>query len=171
LKILSLLRHADASPATRHQPDRDRPLSARGRATCQALATSLASSGAGPDLVLCSTAERARRTLEGLRSALAPRRVVHADALYLASDDALLEQLWTLGDAVRRVLLIGHNPGLELLAARLTGGGDEHARQRAASGLAPAALAELHFDVEDWSALRDRSGRLVRFLTPDPLSG
>jgi len=145
-------------------------LSARGLEACRALATSLATPRAGADLVLCSTAERARRTLEGLQPSLPRAEVVHDAALYLASDDALLEQLWAVGDAVRHVLLVGHNPGLEILTARLTGGGDEAARQRAASGLPPAALAELHFDVERWSALRDRSGRLVRFVTPDALT-
>jgi phosphohistidine phosphatase len=170
LKILTLLRHADASPAAGHQDDRDRPLSGRGRATCAALAASLAASGTGADLVLCSTAERARSTFECLRPALASAEVLHADGLYLASDDALLERLWCVDDDVRRLLLIGHNPGLELLTARLVGRGDPQMRARAASGIPPAGLAELHFGVRRWSAIRERSGRLARFLTPDSLS-
>jgi phosphohistidine phosphatase len=169
LKTLTLLRHADASPAAHRQEDRDRPLSGRGRAACAALAASLAASGAEADLVLCSAAERARSTLECLRPALAPAEVVHEEALYLASDDALLEQLWSLEDATSRVVLIGHNPGLELLTARLVGAGDPEARQRIAAGLPPAGLAELHFDVERWRAIRERSGRLARFVTPDSL--
>ena len=169
LKILTLLRHADASPATTHQDDHDRPLSARGVAACEALAADLAIVRAHPDLVLCSSAERAKETLIRLRPALDAGRVEHATDLYLASDDALLERLWGIEDGVARALVVAHNPGVQILTARLTGSGDADLCQRASSGFPAAALAELHFEVEGWAAIRDGSGRLARFVTPAPL--
>lgn len=167
MKTLLLLRHAHARPAERHQADYDRPLRKRGRKACRALADELGPQP-GVELALCSGARRARETLEGLGDTFAPAQVAYTDALYLASDDALLETLWGLDDRLARVLLVGHNPGLQDLARRLTGGGDDAARERASAGMPPAAFAELCFEPGPWGALRDRSGRLMRFVAPDP---
>jgi phosphohistidine phosphatase len=169
LKILTLLRHADASQAVGNQSDGDRPLSPGGVATCETLASFLADAPIGAELVLCSTALRAQQTFARLGRGFAVGRVEHADDLYLASDDTLLERLWAIEPEIDRVLLVAHNPGIQILTTRLARGGDQHALQRAARGFPAAGLAELHFEVADWSAVRDGAGALVRFVTPDSL--
>jgi phosphohistidine phosphatase len=166
LKTLWLLRHADASPAAIHQDDRDRTLNARGLAACDSLAALLAKRAPIAGLVLCSTAERAQQTWSRLEHAFRAARLELADDLYLASDDALLERLWAVEDGIAQVLVVAHNPGLQRLAARLAGGGDEWALQRVGRGFPAAALAELHFDVDRWSRIRERAGSLARFVTP-----
>lgn len=117
LPALFVVRHGKSSWADAGQDDFERPLKGRGRKDAAALARLMLSAGLVPDLVLCSSALRARETWEAMREEwdeLAPEcRVL--DELYLATpaaiDAALREQL----DGQQRVMVVGHNPGLERL--------------------------------------------------------
>jgi phosphohistidine phosphatase SixA len=116
---LVLLRHAEARAPQRKQDDFDRVLSARGEADAERLGAWLAQQNLRFDEVYASPSVRTRSTLA---SAL-PAHVLDAHLLpqlYLADRDALqalLAQIPPRG----RVLLIGHNPGLEQFAGALCG--------------------------------------------------
>ncbi|MFL6142806.1 MAG: SixA phosphatase family protein [Labedaea sp.] len=74
------------------------------------------------DLVLCSTARRARQTWQLAGTGLDPRPPVREDErLYGASPTELLTVLAELSDEPRRVVLVGHNPGLADLVEQLCG--------------------------------------------------
>src|SRR5262249_43246088 len=111
MHALHLLRHAKSSWVDEELDDHDRPLSKRGRRDAETIARRLADRGGTPDLVLSSTATRARGTLAPLLEHLKPRRVLLDRDLYLAPGPKLLEHLRGAGEDVRAVLLIGHNPG------------------------------------------------------------
>lgn len=167
MKTLHLLRHAKSSWKFADLDDHDRPLNKRGRQAAAALAEQLRAGKVRPDLVLCSTALRARQTLDPLATALAPRRIILDRALYSAAPHALLKYLRETPEEVRELLLIGHNPALHELAllvsdhaalARLPGAGDK---------FPTAALAS--FAVKDgWAALRPQSARLAAYVVPPP---
>jgi len=90
-----------------------------------------------PDLVLVSTAERARQTWERLATALpAPPRVVYEDRLYNAGADAIIALVKGTAPTVRTLLLVGHNPGLHDAARRLIASGDVETRERLDEGAA-----------------------------------
>jgi phosphohistidine phosphatase len=110
---LLLLRHAAAEPG--HDiADADRRLTPAGRQAAASLAERL--SRPPPALVLCSPARRAIETAElaGLDAGI-------DEQLYLAGAATLLERLRSVDDAIRSVLVVGHNPGLEDLATVLSG--------------------------------------------------
>jgi phosphohistidine phosphatase len=90
-------------------------------------------------------------------------------SLYLASAAGLLKRIRAVDDAVEAVLLIGHNPGLALLARLLAGSGEGDALERLAQKYPTAGLAVLRFDVERWSDVAQGTGRLERFVTPHDL--
>jgi phosphohistidine phosphatase len=96
-----------------------------------------------PDLVLSSPAVRARETVEGLKqgASLLPR-VEYVPELYLALPATLLRVVAERGGEAERVMLVGHNPGLEDLVTRLSG---EHV------SLPTAGLAECAVEVERWA--------------------
>jgi phosphohistidine phosphatase len=71
-----------------------------------------------------------------------------------------------LDDAFRAVMLVGHNPGLEMAATLLIGGGPARLRDRLGEKFPTAALAVIDFDDRFWSGVRQGNGRLVLFLTP-----
>lgn len=122
-----------------------------------------------PDTVLCSSALRARQTLDLLRDALpADREVLMEEALYTATGDALLQRLQTLPGRTHRAMLIGHNPALQQVALMLARSGDELGRMT--RKFPTAALATLEAVIDDWSDLVAGCARLTGFVRPKALS-
>ena len=137
MRELILLRHAHAEPAENGLADIDRPLSPHGLAEAEAAGRWLLEQRLVPDRVLCSPARRTRETLEavlGLTGYVEQRldeRVYEATPGTLA---ALVDE----HREVERLLLVGHNPGLERLVALLSSGQSGDYR-----GMPPAAVAVL----------------------------
>ncbi len=108
-------------------------------------------------------------TLEGIADALPATTTVLIEAgLYGAPSGDLLRRLHDVGDDAASVMMIGHNPGLETLAALLIADGDEHLRRRIAEKFPTGALATLTFD-GDWSDLAPADATLVAFVAPREL--
>lgn len=164
---LYLLRHAKSSWDDPEQRDFDRPLAKRGRRAATAMGKLLQRHGPQPDLVLCSPAARARETWERVAAELRtvpPIRLLRS--LYMASPSRLLERIRAVEEPVETLLLVGHNPGMENLAALLSGpGSDRKALERLSAKFPTTALAGFDLDAP-WSAVGSSSGRLVEFITP-----
>ena len=121
MRELILLRHAHAEPAVEGQADIDRPLTPQGLIEARAAGRWLAEQKLVPDRVLCSPARRARETMEAVLESLGNVEQRLEDSIYEGTSGILAE----LADANRdaeRLLLIGHNPGLERLAALMHSG-------------------------------------------------
>src|SRR5260221_11306880 len=151
MKHLTLLRHAKAAAGST-EADHPRPLNDRGRATAERLASRPRTA---PDLVLCSTATRARETFGAIAGAWAePVPVLYERDLYMAEADALARRIGHLDDKLRDVWLIGHNPGLHELACLL---GERASNRAAFAGLwasfPTAAQATFTFDTKHWAGL------------------
>ena len=158
---LVILRHAKAERGS--TTDHERPLSSRGRADAIAAGRWLAESKLAPDLVLCSTATRARETwvlaateLEDGIPTTFERDAYHADATDLLT---LLRQT---PDDVATLLVVGHNPGLHYLVLGLVGSGPEKLRREAQEHLATAGLAVVEFS-GSWATLTEGEGTLTEF--------
>ena len=161
---LYLLRHAKSSWADDSLPDRDRPLTRRGRRAAQRLAQHFHEHGIAPELVLCSPALRTRQTLELIEPGLHGRtQVLVEDELYGAGAEQLLLRLRRLPGGVDSALLIGHNPGVQDLAVLLVHGGTE--REQLRTHFPTAALATLAI-TEGWARLGRSGARLVDFRVP-----
>lgn len=169
MRRLMLLRHAKSSwPA--NIADRDRPLAVRGREAAPVMGRYLAEELLFPDLVLISPAKRTVETWELVRPMLPERPGTHYEPrIYESPAERLLKVVQEIEPGVRTLLMIGHNPGFEELAARLASHGDRYAAARMAQKYPTCGLAVLDFDIEDWRDLAPRSGRLDRFVTPASL--
>ncbi|MEW6474707.1 MAG: histidine phosphatase family protein [Actinomycetota bacterium] len=144
---LFVLRHAKSSWNNAHLADFDRPLAPRGQRAAEAMAEHVAALEAPPALVLCSTARRARDTLEPLRDRLPPSTDVRLeDDLYGADAPDLLARLRQVPDDIPSVMIVGHNPGLEDLVRGLGRDGDTGLIARVHAKFPTAALATLSFD-------------------------
>jgi len=128
-----------------------------------------------PDAVLVSTAVRTRQTWEIAREAmrnsakdLAPQPRVEFPAELYGADPAQLLQIIRMAHAAdpRRLMVIGHNPGMHELALMLAGSGDAAAKKSLEDNLPTAGLAILDFAIDDWSEVAFRRGKLVRFTSP-----
>jgi phosphohistidine phosphatase len=160
---IDLLRHAKSSWDEPWLADHDRPLTARGRRAATRIGRYLREAGAEPELILCSTARRARDTLALLE--LASPASVEGE-LYGASANALLERFRETSDELHSLLLVGHNPGIQDVAVLLAADGS--LRTELGSGFPTAALATLTFD-GSWRKLRAGACELVAFVKPREL--
>lgn len=168
-KVLYLLRHAKSSWAEAGVRDHDRPLNERGRAACRLIAAHLKSKGL-PDAVLCSDARRTRETLERIAADLQWQpRVTHSAQLYLASPAAILRDIRNAPDC-HSLMIVGHNPGIEDLAAELSGKGETAALKALQAKFPTGGLARLDLPIAGWPDLSPGRGRLVEFVTPASLA-
>src|SRR5262245_61961327 len=123
MKTLHLLRHAKAEATAEHAPrgreDHARPLAKRGQKAAEAVAAHLAETGFKVDRVFCSTAVRARETLEPLRDLLSGTPIAFRDTLYMIDQNTLTEFLRALPDTIGSVLVVGHNPTFHQIALTL----------------------------------------------------
>ncbi|MBS0194527.1 MAG: histidine phosphatase family protein [Proteobacteria bacterium] len=158
MRELILLRHAHAEAAMPGQDDHDRALSARGRAEAAAAGVWLREHGYLPDRALCSSARRARETLDLAQDAIGHGETERVDAIYEATPGALI----ALADAHRdvpRLLMVGHNPGFEHLAALMSTGQSGDFR-----GMHTAGIAVLRLPAD--AAIEPGVAKLVGFWMP-----
>ncbi len=139
MRELILLRHAHAEPASTGQADLDRPLSAVGLAEAEAAGKWLKDNKLQPDCVLCSPSRRTRETLEAVVGVTGFFEHKLEDKVYDATPGTLIGLVDDRKD-VERLMIVGHNPGLERLVALLNTGETSDYR-----GMPPAGIAVLQF--------------------------
>jgi phosphohistidine phosphatase len=148
MKTLLVLRHAKSDWSTPDLADHDRPLNKRGERDAPRMGRLVRDEHLVPDLILTSTAKRTRQTVGALVAAAGYAGDVKATrALYGAGPEAYVHVLRGVPDQYQRVMVVGHNPGVEALVEQLTG---------SATRLPTAALAHLVLPVTHW---RDLDGK------------
>jgi phosphohistidine phosphatase len=168
---LLLLRHAKSSWGDPDLDDHNRPLSERGSRVADVMASFLAAENLSPDLVLCSTAERTRRTLDPILQNWPDLPVRYEDDLYLASVSDVVKHLEAL-EGVYRVLVIGHDPAMKEVARHLISRSMDHNSQAMANlsvKYPTGALAILNLNIESWNGIARGCGQLTHFIKPRDL--
>lgn len=165
---LALLRHAKSSWDQPGLDDFDRPLNDRGRAAAPVMGQVLASLKFVPDVVLCSPSKRTRETLDAIAPyiANAEHHVRFDDQLYLATPDVLAQCIRRAGANAKRILLIGHNPGLQSFAESLARSGDPVLIARLRDKFPTAALAVLSLGGGTFANMETAGAHLEAFITP-----
>lgn len=165
-KRLVLMRHSKSS-WTEEVPDHERPLSRRGGRDGRAAGRLLAERRIVPDLVLCSSALRARQTFDRTVSGGAAfGDVVYSDAVYAGGSRALTSEIRAVGDDVETLLVVGHQPALgDLVAVLAARRGDPSAWAAIDERFPTSAVAVIEFD-GTWAAVEKGSGRLVAYAVP-----
>lgn len=168
---LLLLRHAKSSWPDPGQADGDRPLARRGRRAAERMAALIAGrTDLVPDRILCSPARRTRETLAPLLTRLGnAKQVLIADELYEPEGGEYLDTIATSGGTIERLLVIGHNPAIQMTALSLINSGSKNAALQLAAKFPTAALAIIDLDVAGWSEIRPKTGCLVDFIRPRDL--
>lgn len=165
MKRLTLLRHAKSTWDAR---DFDRPLNRRGRKAARRIGDEMRRLGLAFDAVLASPAMRVKETLGEVEQGFGrPLAAIYEQRLYLADLHTLLEIVHVADDAAESLLLIGHNPGLEMLAMALTKGAG--LRDEVAVKYPTGTLAEIALPAARWSDAEPGTGTLARFIRPRDL--
>jgi phosphohistidine phosphatase len=171
MRRLMLLRHAKTETDAPSGQDHDRRLDDRGRGDAGEIGHFIARHPPFPELVLVSSAVRAQQTWnlvwEAMQDRVPAPEVETLDELYGAEPGELLRIVrMASGSDPKRLMLVGHNPGMHELALMLAGHGDKASRKALEDNLPTSGLAVLDFDTDDWTDVAFRRGNLVRFISP-----
>jgi phosphohistidine phosphatase len=165
MKTLLLLRHAKSSWKDPDLPDHDRPLNKRGQNDAPRMGKLLRDEDLTPDLIISSTAARAKKTAELVAKACKYKgEIVLNHSLYGAEPAAYLKILEGLSDKHKAVLVVGHSPSVEDTVELLTGSPDVI--------MPTCALAHIPLPIQNWAELNKQKikGKLVKVWRPKELS-
>lgn len=176
MKTLTLLRHAKSGWDDPVARDFDRALNPRGMRGAQTVGHHMRNLGLVFDHVVSSPAVRCVDTLDGVWEGYG--RTLHPNwdrRIYLASGVTLLDVVHDQSDDHARILMCGHNPGLEdLILMLVPEGKNEALRDDVEEKFPTASIAELEFDVDHWADITTGKAHLARFIRPrdlDPALG
>ena len=162
MKTLLVLRHAKSSWNDPTVDDHDRPLNGRGTRDAPRMGQLVHELGLAPDVIISSDAVRARVTAAAVADALGVADEIRLERrLYLATPSDIIAVLRSVPVSAATAMIVGHNPGLEQLAERLTGEANE---------LPTAALAQISLPIERWRDLKlSTRGKLLGLWRPKEL--
>jgi phosphohistidine phosphatase len=172
MKTLFVLRHAAASGPGSAPTDFDRPLNPRGQIQALDIGAQMLERGFGFEAIMASPARRVAETisgvLEGARSIVEP---IYDPRAYNGSPETWTDIIRDAGDEVDRLLIVGHNPGLQLLLLNLAADDRGGLREEVAEGYSTATLAELSLAVDRWRDVGPRSGTIVSLVRSREVEG
>lgn len=168
MKTLFVMRHAKAERDSDSGDDFDRALAERGWRDAARVGRELRERGLDPGLVLASPAIRAKETVEAVARGYGELRTIFDPRCYQASASELLRMVSESDDSADNLMLVGHNPTLQMLIMMLAGREGELAG-RVADGLPTSALAVIELPALNWHDVREGSGKLVRLIVPRDL--
>jgi phosphohistidine phosphatase len=146
MKTLLILRHAKSSWNDSKLSDHERPLNIRGLRDAPKMAKYISTNYESPDLIISSTAVRAKGMADEVVKACPDANISFIKELYLASPEKIID-LIKKSDSVKNInklMIIGHNPGLEELVFYLT---------KRNESFPTSALAVIKLDIANWSEL------------------
>lgn len=145
MKTLLILRHAKSSKDDPTLHDHARPLNDRGKRDAPGVGVMLQHKDLIPEEILSSTAVRAQETARGAARGCGFKKDIQLIAkFYPGEPQDYITVLKKLSDQLSRVMVVGHNPGIEELISALTGTLEE---------IPTAALTHLELPIDHWSEL------------------
>ncbi len=162
---LLIMRHGKSDWNTGNRSDFERPLAKRGQKAVKRVGKWLIQQELTPDHIISSPANRAQQTAIGICQAikLAESTINWEPKVYGAEMEILLDVLAICPAEKQRVMLIGHNPGLEMLVRYLAGETFETSYDN--NPMPTAALASLDMP-DDWESLDAGAGQLISIIRP-----
>ncbi|MDO6564891.1 histidine phosphatase family protein [Amphritea sp. 1_MG-2023] len=160
MKRLTLVRHAKSSWKDPQLSDFDRPLNKRGKRDLPLMANRLQMFQIQPDLILSSGARRAITTAEqvALEQDYPINKVIEVPELFHARVETLINLLQGQSDHYRHIMVVGHNPSLELASYYLT--------QENLANLPTCGVIHIALSITCWEELSESCGSIERLDYP-----
>lgn len=160
MKKIYLIRHAKSSWES-GKSDFDRPLNPRGLRDAPMMAELLKTKGVKPDLLITSSAERAKLTAQFFAQALEIPTDIQweSNELYHASMLEILNIVASVPDEYETIILFGHNPGFTYFANEFWG--DDWI-----DNLPTCGVVEIVGDVKSWNMFTGATAKVVGHYFP-----
>ncbi len=167
IRELMLLRHGKSDWSI-SASDIARPLTERGKHDAKRLGVWLHAHGLVPDYIITSTAKRAWGTARRAAEKMGLDRdvIVQNERIYAAGISALMTVLRDCPDSAKRVMLVGHNPGLEDLSKNLA---SDKIEIPADGKIMPTATLARFTIAGDWADLKAGCASLESITRPSDL--
>lgn len=157
MKTLLVMRHAKSDWSSDYGGDHERPLNSRGVAAAAHMGRLVREQDLIPQLVVSSTAVRARTTAElaieagewGLEPTLEP-------GFYHSGSESVIARISQIGGA-ERVMVVGHQPTWGSLVYQLTGVPAE---------IKTATLAVIDLEIASWDQIEAGIGQITAVHHP-----
>ena len=120
VRRLIVMRHAKSSWKDPNLDDHERSLNKRGRRDAPMVADAIFDRGWIPELILVSSSKRTLQTLEGMSHRMGKTPFEVRPGIYHATVIDLMIELEDMLN-VGTTMILGHNPGSELLVNHLSG--------------------------------------------------
>jgi phosphohistidine phosphatase len=154
MKQLLLLRHGEAGFSS--GLDLDRHLTQNGKEKLARLGETLAKTEISVDLMYCSEATRTQETAAIIKNYISIAQEIITRRIYNADLNSLIEIIENTPESVDVCLLIGHNPTISLLQARISNSDY--------IGMRPGMLAKIDLEVPQWRMIGHGTGTLREIL-------
>ena len=168
MKRLLMMRHGKSVANKPGQEDIKRALSPKGHSAILEIANWMLHNSILPEIVLISKAQRTTETWQLIKNVIGRVTVIHSqEALYLAGPNEILDQLSKINNNHNTVMIIGHNPGLDILAQSLVAkGSNSSAVKSLQKGFPTAAMAIFQLKGNNWQNLASDGAELLTFMSP-----
>lgn len=163
MKTLYILRHAKSSWDSPGLADHDRPLNKRGETDAPAMGKYLKLAGVKPDLILSSTALRAKTTAELIAKEIGYdiEQIELTKRLYHAGEHEIMDVLAEIDSSINRVIITGHNPGFTYAI--------NYFANHNLDNLPTCGIARIDFNVEHWHQIDRGRGKIIFIEYPKTL--
>ena len=154
-KKLLIIRHAKAENGDFKIEDFDRPLSQTGIDEAEEMGQKLLQKNIIPDGIVSSPALRAISTAQLISNECGfnQKNIILEPNIYEASVSQILKSINNIDNSLNFVALLGHNPGLTMLARDLTNAD--------ISDMPTCGMVMVEFELEDWEFITAGTGNLL----------
>ena len=162
-RFLYLLRHSQSADKQMGQRDLERELTPEGVKQSLVMGTWLFRQNIFPDIILSSTAERAKATAGLVADTLKLDldKIQLQEDLYDASTRTFFQFLMQLEDQFQHILCVAHNPAISYVAEYLT--------KAEIGDMPPAGLTVIKFNINSWKEVGEGNGELMNYVHPQML--
>jgi phosphohistidine phosphatase len=162
---LILLRHAKSSWESEAETDFERPLAKRGIKSLKIIGKWLNQHHVSPDLIISSTATRARQTIEPMVDYMdyAARSIQWSDEVYMAGKNELLKIITAADPDINQLMLVGHNPGIEDLLLYLC---QDNVELTSGGKVMPTCTVAILSTNKKWHDFSEKCCQLVSIARP-----
>ncbi len=149
MKYLILMRHAKAEKDAPSGEDFDRRLTTRGHEEARSVAAAMKEYGITPDFALVSAAARTRETFAEVEGVFGGIRAITSKDFYNAGADALRRFIDNNETEGQCMLVVAHNPGVQLLVSDylFEGAASMSVIEKVRTGYATATATVFEIDV------------------------